>query len=127
MVMTSVSGHLLSLEFSSAYRSWRSCDPVELFNAPVHKSCPEDYEAIKRTIEREVSSCQKLIIWTDCDREGENIGFEIIDVCRALKPNIDVWRAQFSELTSQAVSRLDISVILNSLSNNFEQFFFFFF
>lgn len=105
MVMTSVSGHLLATEFSSSYRSWKSVDPVELFSAPIHKVCPEDYEAIKRTLEREVTSCQKLIIWTDCDREGENIGFEIIDVCRAVKPNIDVWRAQFSELTGPAVSR----------------------
>lgn len=105
MVMTSVSGHLLALEFSNCYRSWKSCDPLELFSAPVHKFCPEDYEPIKRTIEREIASCQKLIIWTDCDREGENIGYEIIDVCLQIKPNLDVWRAQFSELTGPAVAR----------------------
>ena len=23
-----------------------------------------------------------LVIWTDCDREGEAIGFDIIDLCR---------------------------------------------
>lgn len=53
----------------------------------------------------QIRSCVGLIIWTDCDREGENIGFEIIDVCRAVKPNIQVYRAKFSEITSAAVYR----------------------
>ena len=46
-----------------------------------------------------------LIIWTDGDREGENIGFEIINVCRAVKPNIKVHRAKFSEITPNAIRR----------------------
>ncbi|XP_037958363.1 DNA topoisomerase 3-alpha [Teleopsis dalmanni] len=105
MVMTSVSGHLLHLEFLQSYRNWRNVDPQSLFDAPVRKSCGEDYLPIKRTLEREIRSCQGLIVWTDCDREGENIGVEIVDVCRAIKPNITVHRAIFSEITTAAVKR----------------------
>lgn len=46
-----------------------------------------------------------MIIWTDCDREGENIGYEIIDVCKAVKPNIAVYRAKFSEITAAGIHR----------------------
>jgi DNA topoisomerase-3 len=46
-----------------------------------------------------------LIIWTDCDREGENIGAEIVEVCRAANPRIAVYRARFSEITRNAVTR----------------------
>jgi DNA topoisomerase-3 len=105
MLMTSVSGHLLALEFPQQYRGWQSCSAEELFSAEVLKGCPENFEKIKRTLEREVRSCDKLIIWTDCDREGENIGYEIIDVCKSVKPNLDVYRAIFSEITQSSVRR----------------------
>ncbi|XP_068002650.1 DNA topoisomerase 3-alpha isoform X2 [Melanerpes formicivorus] len=83
MVMTSVSGHLLAHDFKMPFRKWHSCNPLALFDAEIEKYCPENYVDIKRTLEREVQQCQALVIWTDCDREGENIGFEIIHVCRA--------------------------------------------
>ncbi|XP_076459295.1 DNA topoisomerase 3-alpha-like [Babylonia areolata] len=105
MTFTSVSGHLLALEFPLQYRKWNSCSPAQLFDAEVQKFCPKDFENIKKTLEREVRQCQALVIWTDCDREGENIGFEVIDVCKAVKPNIDVYRARFSEITPHAVRR----------------------
>ncbi|XP_063286717.1 DNA topoisomerase 3-alpha [Pelobates fuscus] len=103
VVMTSVSGHLLALEFQSHLKKWQSCNPVSLFDAEVEKYCPEDYVNIKRTLEREVRQCQALIIWTDCDREGENIGFEVIDVCKAVKSSLQVFRARFSEITPRSI------------------------
>ncbi|RUS69493.1 hypothetical protein EGW08_022747 [Elysia chlorotica] len=105
MTMTSVSGHLLALEFIGTFKSWKACNPVDLFDVPVQKYCPDNFVDIKRTLEREVRGCQSLVIWTDCDREGENIGYEIIQVCQAVKPNIKVYRAKFSEITPQSVAR----------------------
>ncbi|CAI2732104.1 unnamed protein product [Schistosoma spindalis] len=113
MVMTSVSGHLTNYDFPSNYKSWwHSCNPMVLFDAPIVKQVLKDYEPIKQTLQREVRSCQKLIIWTDCDREGENIGVEVIDVCKEVKPNIEVLRARFSEITPAAVHRA-----VNGLTN----------
>ncbi|NWJ08096.1 TOP3A topoisomerase, partial [Crypturellus undulatus] len=103
MVMTSVSGHLLAHDFKLPFRKWHSCNPLALFDAEIEKYCPENYVDIKRTLEREVQQCQALVIWTDCDREGENIGFEIIHVCKAVKPSLRVFRARFSEITLHAV------------------------
>lgn len=59
----------------------------------------------QRTLENEVKTCNGLIIWTDCDREGENIGFEIINVCKKVKPNLQIYRAKFSEITAVSVTR----------------------
>lgn len=59
-----------------------------------------------------VKKCGLLIIWTDCDREGENIGGSVRDICKAAKPNITVKRARFSEITSQAVHNALRNLIL---------------
>lgn len=103
MIMTSVSGHLLAHDFQMRFRKWQSCNPLVLFEAEIEKYCPENFIDIKKTLEREAQHCQALVIWTDCDREGENIGFEIIHVCKAVKPSLQVLRARFSEITPRAV------------------------
>ncbi|XP_034055116.1 DNA topoisomerase 3-alpha isoform X2 [Gymnodraco acuticeps] len=105
VTMTSVSGHLLGLDFQAHYQKWYSCSPVLLYDAEVEKYCPDNMIQIKRTLEKEARQCQALVIWTDCDREGENIGFEIIDVCKAVKPNMQVLRAKFSEITPNSIRR----------------------
>lgn len=111
IVFTSVSGHLLNMEFVNTYRNWTGCNPEQLFDAEIKKFCSENNEKIKRTLEREVRSCNELIIWTDGDREGENIGFEVIDVCRAINRNIFVKRARFSDMTSASIFRAMNSLV----------------
>nr|XP_002732450.2 PREDICTED: DNA topoisomerase 3-alpha-like [Saccoglossus kowalevskii] len=104
MTMTSVSGHLSNYEFIGVYQKWLGCDPAMLFDAPVEKLC-KDFQDIKRTLEREARQCKILIIWTDGDREGENIGYEIIDICTNVNARLDVYRARFSEITPRSITR----------------------
>ena len=105
MIMTSVSGHLLDYDFDDRYRKWYKCDPLDLFEAPIVFKCQDNFAKIKQTLEKEVKNSFGLCLWTDCDREGENIAFEIIEVCKKIKPNIKILRAKFSEITLRAVEQ----------------------
>uniref|UniRef100_A0A0E0K969 DNA topoisomerase n=1 Tax=Oryza punctata TaxID=4537 RepID=A0A0E0K969_ORYPU len=111
MLVTSVTGHLMELEFDDRFRRWHSCDPADLFHAPVRKSVPQDKQDIKRTLEEEARKCQWLVLWLDCDREGENIAYEVIDICAGANSRLNIWRARFSALIDreihEAVQHLD--------------------
>jgi hypothetical protein len=41
MQFTSVAGHLMELDFTATHKRWRSCNPLELYRAPVVKQVPE--------------------------------------------------------------------------------------
>ncbi|KAA8547075.1 hypothetical protein F0562_003504 [Nyssa sinensis] len=103
MLFTSVTGHLMELEFEDRYRKWHSCDPVDLYHAPVRKFVPEDKLDIKRTLEEEARKCQWLVLWLDCDREGENIAFEVVEVCTEANRHLNIWRARFSALIDREI------------------------
>lgn len=36
---------------------------------------------IKKTLMEEARKCNTLILWLDCDLEGENIAFEVYNYC----------------------------------------------
>ncbi|KAH9052155.1 hypothetical protein Ae201684P_013657 [Aphanomyces euteiches] len=98
MVFTSVTGHLMELEFASTHRSWKSCDPIELFSARVEKKVRSDQKPIEQTLRTEAARAQWLVLWLDCDREGENIAFEVKSVCENVNRRLRVFRARFSAL-----------------------------
>jgi DNA topoisomerase III len=53
---------------------------------------------IKANLQAEARYSSDVLIWTDCDREGENIGMEVIGVCREANPRIRAHRAVFASM-----------------------------
>ncbi|KAI9822017.1 MAG: DNA topoisomerase [Thelocarpon impressellum] len=98
VTMTSVIGHLNSLEFHQEYRKWHSCPPGRLFDAPTVITVDNDKKPIARNIETQARYAKALFIWTDCDREGEHIGTEIRDIALKGNSNLEVKRARFSNI-----------------------------
>lgn len=102
-IVTSVVGHLMETDFYDTHRKWGSCDPFELFDAPVKVVIAQDKQPIEQNLMTLARRCDVLMIWTDCDREGEHIGKEIASVCARGKPGIVVQRARFSAIIPQCV------------------------
>ncbi|KAG6812706.1 hypothetical protein H0H92_001209 [Tricholoma furcatifolium] len=104
-VVTCVSGHLTESDFTEQHRKWQSCDPFELFDAPVDTFVPKDKKAIETNLKNQARNADMLMIWTDCDREGEHIGLEIVNVCKKANRTIRVKRARFSAIIAQQIHR----------------------
>ncbi|CRK17863.1 hypothetical protein BN1708_012140, partial [Verticillium longisporum] len=98
VTMTAVRGHLLGMEFTPANKNWQYPPPDSLFHAPIVTTVASDKKAVADNIEQQARYCDLLIVWTDCDREGENIGREIVGLAKKGKPTIRVKRAKFSNI-----------------------------
>ncbi|KAJ7957287.1 DNA topoisomerase [Quillaja saponaria] len=103
--VTSVIGHIFSVDFPVKYQDWTATDPLDLFQAPVIKNESNPKAHICRHLNQEARGCGHLVLWLDCDREGENICFEVIEssgfsVNEARKR---VYRARFSSVTEKDI------------------------
>ncbi|GMK55375.1 hypothetical protein CspeluHIS016_0204310 [Cutaneotrichosporon spelunceum] len=96
--VTSVLGHLTETDFLDEFRRWSSCDPFALFDAPVVTQVTSNHRQLERNLQAEARNADMLMIWTDCDREGEHIGHEVVEVCRRVNPGLQVSRARFSAI-----------------------------
>ncbi|KAJ1977932.1 DNA topoisomerase 3-alpha [Dimargaris xerosporica] len=103
VTVTSVAGHVTRLEFAQGYRSWKMVDPVSLFEAPLEKSINKGAEDLEHNLKKETRNMNILVIWTDYDREGENIGAEIVQICKSVKQRFEVLRAKFSVFTPEGI------------------------
>ncbi|KAJ7594504.1 DNA topoisomerase [Mycena floridula] len=101
--VTAVAGHLTAHDFFDTHNKWHSCDPFDLFDAQVKVEIPQNLKAIERNITTEVRNATTLMIWTDCDREGEHIGWEVAEVAKKARRNIVIKRARFSAIIAQQI------------------------
>jgi DNA topoisomerase III len=86
--MTSVCGHVMSLDFTSKYNSWDKVDPVELFSCPTEKKEATAKLRMPAFLSQESKGCSILVLWLDCDKEGENICFEVMDAVQGNIKNV---------------------------------------
>ncbi|CAD8058742.1 unnamed protein product [Paramecium sonneborni] len=94
--VTATNGHLFSRDFPKEYENWNSCDPIELFQAKTIKK-PANKAGIG-LLKKCSSGIDYLILWLDNDREGENICFEVDEVCNS-QGRAKKLRAKFSSIT----------------------------
>lgn len=99
MIFTSVLGHMYEFEFPSEYKNWNTINPKNLFTAKIYKKLKTESIYIKKNIEDLSINADLVVIWTDCDREGENIGKQI----QSLVYNKKVKRARFSAISKHEI------------------------
>lgn len=112
--ISSVHGHVFSTDFPPQYQNWDAVEPLSLFQAPIISTPTSDM--IVRHLNTISKGVDILVLWLDCDREGENICFEVI---RCVEKNMSyskcygqrIYRAKFSAVTTK-----DIEKALNSLT-----------
>lgn len=100
ILQTSTIGHVFGLDFFQN----RVPDIADLFHDQCKKTI-EDNTAKNRIVEhlQELASeAEYLVLWLDCDREGENICFEVISLCEGIATD-NIYRAHFSALTQPEI------------------------
>ena len=123
MTVTSVLGHVFERDFDEATGG----DPVHLFGARTAKAVEgaSQKHGIPGMLAAEAVGADYLFLWLDCDREGENICFEVLDILRSAGSTLaapggskapgsadygchvpdSCYRAKFSALNAEAIKR----------------------
>ncbi|GIX62116.1 DNA topoisomerase family protein [Babesia caballi] len=82
------------------FEGTRCCSSADLPAAPIFSAVSQDCRDIEKNLLHYSKKCSKLVLWLDCDREGEAIAFEVISVCKRVNSAIAIRRAIFSAVTS---------------------------
>lgn len=57
-----------------------------LAHSPPQTQVGKNKDGLAKTLKKEARGCQRLVLWLDCDLEGENIAHEVMGVCLEANP-----------------------------------------
>ena len=106
MLFTSVRGHIMGYAFGPQNKIWSLNTSRDLYQANIYHNLNPDSKIIKDNLINiaRTYNINTLILWLDCDREGENIAFEVIEIIQSLNiRNLEILRASFSAITKRDV------------------------
>ena len=112
--VSSVAGHLYDTEFLRMHQNINAIEPGDLFDVPTVKTeSNENSFFIIDNLKYLAKNKDILCLWLDCDREGENICYEVIhNVLPYMnKKNYQqIYRALFSSLTKEDIIKSFIEI-----------------
>ena len=77
MLVTAVRGHLYETEFDASAKNWRGqVKPGDLFTTTIERKPRDDMQGLANALVQLARRAHWLVLWLDCDREGEAICFE---------------------------------------------------
>ena len=105
-IVSAVSGHIYQTEFLRKHQNY-DIDPIELFDVPLVKKETNEDAFLNIDWLKQIAQNQDILcLWLDCDREGENICYEVIyNVLPYMnqKEYQQIYRAIFSSLTKNDI------------------------
>lgn len=107
--ITSVLGHIYNVRFEQHFNPWKERDHMRIFGVGTEKQFTSLLtEKVAKNLEVESKKCSYLLLWLDNDREGENISFEVKDICepQLKKEKFEqVFRVKFSSTADADILR----------------------
>lgn len=106
-------GHIFGVDFPKEFNNWDLVDPIQLFDAPIIKEEANPKTYIVKHLKNEAKDVDAIVLWLDCDREGENICFEVLSCTKIhmntsnnkQKKSDNIYRAKFSAITPVEIKK----------------------